>query len=281
MATIKETTKSVADTIEALYGRSEAEAIARLVVADRLNVSFSYLLAHGSQECSIDGLEAITARLAEGCPVQYVLGHCEFCGLDFEVGEGVLIPRPETEEVVEAVVARINPDARLLDLCTGSGCIAIALAKRLPESRVTAVDISPAALAYARRNAARNGVSAHFAEADVLDSRFAGSFGVRFDAIVSNPPYIPRSEQQQMHINVTRYEPHAALFVSDDRPEIFYEAIAGTALQILNDGGLLCFEVHENHARSIGRMLARKGFTNVEVIDDINGKPRIVCSRKP
>ena len=280
MSSRRETIRHIADALAGLYGRHEAETVARTVLSDMEGTAFSHLIAFPDEECTLENteIERITAELAAGRPLQYVLGHCEFCGLDFEVGEGVLIPRPETEELVAAVVERANGGDSVLDLCTGSGCIAIALAKKLNNSSVTAADISEKALDYARRNAAKNHVLIEFIDADIFQADFTA--GGMFDIIVSNPPYVPRSDMDGMHINVKGFEPHEALFVPDDNPLLFYERIADIGRKSLRCGGLLCFEVYELYAERTAAMLREKGYRQTETINDANLKPRIVCCRK-
>ncbi|MDE6857878.1 MAG: peptide chain release factor N(5)-glutamine methyltransferase, partial [Alistipes sp.] len=166
--------------------------------------------------------------------------------------------------------------ASLLDIGTGSGCIAVSAARLLPGAEVWAVDISAEALAFARRNAARSGAEVRFVQADALRMP---DLGRRFEAVVSNPPYIPLSERESMRRNVTEYEPATALFVPDDDPLLFYRAIARQAHRLLAPGGRLWFEVHETFADEVAAMLRREGFADVEIYADINDKPRMVCGR--
>lgn len=280
MASRREILKRMAATLETLYGPTEAAAIARMAVTEAEGITLSHLLAHADEECTSNDTERMLSELAAGRPIQYVTGHCEFRGMEFEVGEGVLIPRPETEELVEAVAGHAESGAAVLDLCTGSGCIAVALAAEIAGSRVTAVDISPRALEYARRNAARAGVDVTFMECDILNGGTDSLPEESFDIVVSNPPYVPRSDMASMHMNVTGYEPHEALFVDDDRPLIFYEAIAGIARRLLRGGGSLCFEVYELYAGRVCDLLRRNGFKDIIMREDANLKPRTVCCRK-
>ena len=277
MATRRETVKYIAAALAGLYDAREAEAIARMVVCERLGVDFTRLVVDYDAECAVAGLDATVAELQSGRPVQYVLGRTQFCGLDFAVCEGVLIPRPETEEMVLRAAAAIPAGSRILDVGTGSGAIAVSLARLVEGARVTAVDISPQALAVAAGNARRNGVEVNFIECDAL----AGLCGTgRFDAIISNPPYVPQSDRSSMHTNVRDYEPAAALFVPDDDPLLFYRSIAADALEMLNGGGMLWFEIYEKFGPQICRMLREMGFAEVEIVADANMKPRMVCSRK-
>lgn len=293
MTSRRESVRRIVDALTGLYVRQEAEAIARAVITDKEGITMSHLLAFPDEECGLNGdeLDKITAELASGRPLQFVLSHCDFCGLDFEVGEGVLIPRPETEELVAAVLKRCEDGDSVLDLCTGSGCIAVALADRLKNSQVTAVDISEKALGYARKNASKNGVNIEFIQADILQEsdfntirrlpgRGLAEVDSKFDVIVSNPPYVPLADKPSMHKNVVDFEPYEALFVPDDDPLLFYKRIATAGREILRKGGLLAFEIYESYSARIAEMLSEAGYRDIEIIDDANLKPRIVCCRK-
>ena len=241
-ATRSEITAFIAEAVRGLYPEREARRIALTAAAALSGESEAKFLADPNQRVNIDGVERCAAQLAAGCPVQYVTGKTEFCDMTFHVDGSVLIPRPETEELVlwaEQCAAGFQRP-RILDVCTGSGCIAIVLAAHLPQAEVTALDISHTALETARRNAAMNGVSIRFIEDDALNG-MPSLAGGTFDIIVSNPPYIPHSEIESMHVNVTRYEPHEALFVDDADPLVFYRAIARTARTMLSDDGSLFF----------------------------------------
>ena len=221
--TIRETIQKIEGAISALYDSREATAVARQVVCRRCGYNFSQLVVHYDDEVQIPDLESIVAELAAARPVQYVLGEAEFCDLDFTVSEGVLIPRPETEELVEWVASGAKRGARILDVGTGSGAIAVALAKKVEGAEVVAVDISEKALHIAAENVARHNANVTLVKADALgDMSHLG----QFDIIVSNPPYIPQSDIAAMHSNVVDYEPHTALFVADSDPLCFYRSIA-------------------------------------------------------
>lgn len=280
-ATRSEITAFIAEAVRGLYPEREARRIALTAAAALSGESEAKFLADPNQRVNIDGVERCAAQLAAGCPVQYVTGKTEFCDMTFHVDGSVLIPRPETEELVlwaeQCAADHWNP--RILDVCTGSGCIAIVLAAHLPQAEVTALDISHTALETARRNAAMNGVSIRFIEDDALNG-MPSLAGETFDIIVSNPPYIPHSEIESMHVNVTRYEPHEALFVDDADPLVFYRAIARAARTMLSEGGSLLFEVHEAWAERTAEMLRREGFGQTEVRNDLFGKPRMTCSRR-
>lgn len=280
-ATRSEITAFIAEAVRGLYPEREARRIALTAAAALSGESEAKFLADPNQRVNIDGVERCAAQLAAGCPVQYVTGKTEFCDMTFHVDGSVLIPRPETEELVlwaeQCAADHRNP--RILDVCTGSGCIAIVLAAHLPQAKVTALDISHAALETARRNASMNGVRIRFIEDDALNG-VPSLAGETFDIIVSNPPYIPHSEIESMHVNVTRYEPHEALFVDDADPLVFYRAIARAARTMLSEDGSLLFEVHEAWAERTAEMLRREGFGQTEVRNDLFGKPRMTCSRR-
>lgn len=278
MTTRKDTVERIRRAILVLYGEREALQIARMVAAELGGLTPTQLLTEPDRELTIDRLDARIAELAAGRPVQYVLGHTEFYGLDLLVGEGVLIPRPETEELIRWIADSPRPEAPdVLDIGTGSGCIAVALARELPGARVTAVDISQEALAIARENARRHGAAIDFRREDVLGDLLPGAAAC-FDLIISNPPYVPLSERASMRANVLRYEPPTALFVPDDDPLRFYCAIARHARRLLRPGGRLYFEIHENYARQMQEMLAGEGFPQSVVRRDLNDKHRMTCS---
>jgi len=213
-------------------------------------------------------------------PIQHIIGHVDFCGCRIAVCPDVLIPRPETEEMVNWITSQssiFNPQSSILDLCTGSGCIAIALKKAFSEAETTAVDISPKALAIARQNAEKNGVEVHFVEEDVLDgvNGFNGSYGL----IVSNPPYVMESEREQMQPNVLNYDPALALFVPDYDPLRFYKAIAAIAKEHLSDDGLLVVEINEALASETCAVFETQGFAP-KVHEDFRGKPRWISATR-
>ena len=275
--TIRQSIQTIRAAVEPLYGLREAESIARMVVCDKLDYNLSQLVAHYDEECEIADLTGVVEALQSGRPVQYVLGKAEFCELEFEVAEGVLIPRPETEELVYRIAETTKRGARILDIGTGSGAIAIALAKFVKDAEVVAVDISPEALKIAEHNAERLGVKVEFVEADALGD--LGALGT-FDVIVSNPPYIPQSDIVDMRKNVVDFEPHTALFVPDDDILKFYRATAENAQTMLREGGSLWFEIYEKAGDELCTMLREKGFVQTELIEDANLKPRMVWSRR-
>lgn len=275
--TIRETIQKIEGAISALYDSREATAVARQVVCRRCGYNFSQLVVHYDDEVQIPDLESIVAELAAARPVQYVLGEAEFCDLDFTVSEGVLIPRPETEELVEWVASGAKRGARILDVGTGSGAIAVALAKKVEGAEVVAVDISEKALQIATENVARHSANVTLVKADALgDMSHLG----QFDIIVSNPPYIPQSDMPNMHSNVVDYEPYTALFVADSDPLCFYRSIAQNGVKMLREGGSLYFEIYERFGAQMVKMLEEMGYSDSEVVKDVFGKERMVWSRR-
>lgn len=263
------------------YPRGEVRAIACAVFNDRLGWDAAEVMVNRDRALSESELLAVylpLKRLRSGEPLQYVLGHTEFMGLRIDVGPAVLIPRPETEEMVDLIV-RSTPvaPAAALDLGTGSGCIALALKKRYPSAAVTGIDVSEAALAVAAANGLRNGLHVEWRRMDVLDE------GCRLpaaDLVVSNPPYVPRSESGTLAPHVREHEPHLALFVDDADPIQYYRRIADHALRVLPSGGALWFEGHHLHAPAVGTDLRQRGFRDVQVIMDLSGAPRFIHARR-
>ena len=279
MPTRREIIARIETPLTALYGEREARQIARIVVMELGGLCLTDLVAEPDKELGIDELDRIIGELTAGRPLQYVLGHTEFYGLDFQVREGVLIPRPETEELVRWIAESPAPDnPAVLDVGTGSGCIAVTLARLIPESRITAVDISEKALSIARENARRLDAKVDFRQGDALGELFPGQ-REQFDLIVSNPPYIPRSEKASIRVNVTGYEPAEALFVEDGDPLIFYRAIARFGQRHLVEGGHLYFEINALCGKETVAMLRQENYTEVELIQDLYGKDRIVKAK--
>ena len=242
------------------YGSGEARALYELVMRRCFGLSRTDILLGKDTTLSSDDkeeLQRIIDRIAKGEPVQYVLGSEEFCDREFFVGPGVLIPRPETQQLVSLVQERLTPGSSVLDIGTGSGCIAVTLA--LAGYQVTALDISDEALAYARRNAERLGADVKFVKGDMLALSKASPLGEGMvESIVSNPPYICRREAETMDENVLMYEPHLALFVPDDNPLLFYQAIADFGQKHLTEGGWLFFEVNRAYPKQVEELLLQK-----------------------
>ena len=267
------------DVASECYPDVEARQIAEMIILAKGRISRNDLLIEPNVELEIPEFETICDELRSWRPVQYIVGKAYFADMELTVREGVLIPRPETEELVDWVAREAKEGARILDVCTGSGCIAIALRRMVPSSEVWAMDISPEALAIARENGAEYAPEVRFVEGDALVDFSAQFKGVMFDAIVSNPPYIPESDRAHMRPNVTEHEPDIALFVEDSDPLIFYRAIAQTGRKMLNADGRLYFEIYESLVEQMVAMLEREGYTEVTVKEDFRGKPRMICAR--
>lgn len=289
------------------YEDGEARAIARILIEELFGLSYTDIVCGATDQLSADDtlrLDTAVRRIEQGEPLQHVLGYADFCGNHFGVNASVLIPRPETEWLVDEGERLMNgvsnaaPPApkRILDIGTGSGCIAISLKLRLGEAYVEAWDISEEALRTAESNAKALKAEVAFCKRDALRAEescsretWEASFSCKpsipskpnapWDLIVSNPPYICDSERADMDDNVLLHEPHTALFVPDDDPLRFYRAIARAGWRTLRPGGRLYFEIYERFADAMRRMLGEEGYTDTEVREDLNGKPRMICSR--
>ena len=271
--------EQVRKELQAIYPNHEANAMARILIEHVTDTHAHSFLADRNLCLSSNQFEIINSYLSElklQKPIQYVLGETEFYNIKFNVNPQVLIPRPETEELVRWIISEnkfSNP--KILDIGTGSGCIAIALAKYIPNAKVFALDVSKDALEIARQNALSNNVDVSFIECDILnysDTNLKDSF----DIIVSNPPYVRESEKGFMLSNVLDNEPHQALFVSDTLPLIFYQAIASFAKHHLKEGGLLYCEINEALGTEMLNLFEGKSFKDVEVRKDINEKDRMI-----
>lgn len=278
MATRREIFQQLQRAVEECYPTEEARQIAEMITTKLGGISRNDLLIEPNIPLEINNIDTICSELRLWRPVQYIIGRAEFQDMELEVNEGVLIPRPETEELVEWIASDMPTARRVLDVCTGSGCIAIALARRITGAMVSAIDISNEALAIAHRNAMRYAPSVEFFEADAL-ADFSHITGGKFDVIVSNPPYIPETDKTLMRPNVTRYEPDIALFVPDDDPLRFYRAIARQAHTMLSPDGRLYFEIYESLAEEMKRMLKGEGYGEITVREDFRGKPRMICAK--
>ena len=272
------------------YDEGEAKAIARMTYEVCYGLTLSDLCLGKDTQLSADDqtqLEEIAKRLLRGEPIQYVLGQADFCGRTFLVNEQVLIPRPETEELCRWIAESekrkvISEKCSILDVGTGSGCIAITLATEIPEAEVTAWDISEEALAVARENAKRTNVHVSFKQADALHltSDIIHQTTKTFDLIVSNPPYICNKEREAMEANVLEHEPHSALFVPDDDPLLFYRAIAQYGTKALKEDAWLYFEINPLYADSLADMLNRMSYHDIETKEDQFGKQRMIRACK-
>lgn len=267
--------------IAASYAETEASALARWILEEEFGFSTLELYVGKDTDFPMEKrnrLNDILVRLARFEPIQYIIGKTEFCGLTLKVSSDVLIPRPETAELVDWIVFDCPQSGlRVLDIGTGSGCIAITLAERMVEAEVSAWDISEKALAVARENALHNNVRIAFSCMDVFNEPTGTSV---FDIIVSNPPYITESERAEMERNVLDYEPETALFVPDTDPLRFYRRIAHIGNQMLKPGGKLFFEINRAYGSETAAMLKYGGYSQVEVRSDSYGNARMIKAIK-
>lgn len=262
-------------------GEARAEiSMALMWLKNWKKVDLAVHLADDISDYMLGKLNGVTDRLVAGEPIQYIMGYADFYGLRFTVKPGVLIPRPETAELVDMIVRDSDdrPDLKLLDVCTGSGCIAIALARNLPFADVTAIDLSDEALTIARQNAKDLHVRVDFVKADAL--RLEADSAPLFDIIVSNPPYIPEEEKAAMAPNVLQHEPAMALFVPDDDPLRFYTAISAYAAKALKPGGRLYYEINPRFAGKLVSEMEAAGWQNVQAMRDSFGHYRFISATR-
>ncbi len=272
----------VSRSLSGSFNENELHTIKKYIAEAVLHVPYHQVFINKHHEVKhedVQEVERIISELVSGKPLQYAIGLAYFSDLVFKVTPSVLIPRPETEELVSLIVKENRIVApRILDVGTGSGCIALALAKHIPDASVTAIDISTDALDVAQQNAKSNNLSVNFFQGDILQPTVLD--GYTFDIIVSNPPYVRDSEKELMNRNVLDYEPHIALFVPDSDPLKFYRAIALHSVRCLETMGWLWFEINEALGSEIVNFLKSLGFGNVLLIDDFRGKPRFVKAQK-
>ena len=290
---VRDCRRYYAGELEKIYDPNEANALIMILLEhyfdiDRVKIAMEPELRLSESEMLT--LHFAVKELLKNKPIQYIIGETEFCGMRFFVNENVLIPRPETEEMVQMIVSRrdkaclvrtgcdVETDGRpsILDIGTGSGCIAISIAKLLKNSFVTAVDVSEKALEVAKKNAEVNGVNVRFVLDDILNPQKLELLGNQYDIIVSNPPYVCESEKSEMRANVLDYEPSSALFVSDNDPLIFYRKILEFAQKALKPNGEVWFEINEKFGKEMKDLCFTKGFKNVEILQDFRGKDRIL-----
>jgi len=284
---LKEIQERFHKELDAIYGKDEVRSFFYLLIEELFNFNRLKLALDPEKtitKSEVDTILKALTRLKGQEPIQYITGETEFYGLPFKVNENTLIPRPETEELVNLIIEntkeKIEKDRSfsILDIGTGTGCIAITLAKNLPNAKVYAVDVSAEAIEKAKENAALNNVEVAFIETDILDKE---SWGVKFsalefDIIVSNPPYVRELEKQQMKPNVLNNEPHLALFVEDENPLLFYKAISKFADRKLQSSGELYFEINEYLGKEMIALLEENNFRNIELKQDFFRKDRML-----
>ncbi len=272
-------------TLSTIFPNSEIETFFYYLLEDYLNlkrIEYSLQPDTSIDEQTLEKLESALKRLEQQEPIQYILGHTEFFGLPFKVDKNVLIPRSETEELVNWILEDLQSNSyqspiHIVDLGTGSGCIPVSLQKNLHHANITAVDLSEEALMIAKTNAQNNAVTIDYIQGDLLTPKsLASRFETAFDIIVSNPPYVRALEKEDMKNNILDYEPHLALFVSDDDPLLFYNAIADFALQKLNPKGALYLEINQYLGKETKALLLDKGFKTVVLKKDFVGNDRMI-----
>ena len=262
------------DALQDLYPEQEIHAILKNLLLDEFDVSFTdqLLNEHRFTESELNRLDALLVRLANGEPLQYVVGSAEFFGSIFKVNDSVLIPRPETEELVQLILSENDASVlKMLDVGTGSGCIPISLKKARPAWNVTAIDVSAQALKVATDNARENNTEVSFKNLDLFDPSTQFS---DLDLIVCNPPYIGKEEAETIHRNVFVFEPHLALFPEDPDPLIFFRTLSLKANSWLRPNGKLYFELNEKYGELVADIMRSNGFSEVQIIKDMQGKDR-------
>ena len=280
MKTIKDVFEQFKLDLKRLYDEREISSLTKLAIGEITGFSNAKIKAFPELEISDDEktkLTNILIVLKTGKPIQYILGKTEFYGLQFLVNPSVLIPRPETEELVDWVINSLYTEinnGHILDIGTGSGCIAISLKKHLPSFKVSGIDISAAAIQTASENAKLNHAEVNFLDEDILNPK--AIISEKYKVIISNPPYVTLLDKRQMHTNVTDFEPHNALFVPENDPLIFYRAIVNFALSQLEQNGLLFFEINESYGQETVNLFNELGFKDIILRKDMSGRDRMV-----
>ena len=281
---MNETLAYIHDSLKGIYSEQEIRSLSRLLTENCCGVSHHSLFFDKDIQISDSQkqeIEAILTRLKQNEPIQYILGTAYFYDLTFRVNPSVLIPRPETEELVDRIIGRHHSQAsRILDIGTGSGCIAVTLAKHLPDAAVVAADISAEAIATARQNAESNKTPVTFIQTDILKRQAFDEIPGIFDVIVSNPPYVKQGEKVNMEANVLDYEPHLALFVNDNDPLLFYRTIARFGKEKLRKGGSLYFEINAQYGNEVADLLREEGYSSIQILKDIPGKDRMIQAER-
>ncbi|MCY4780580.1 peptide chain release factor N(5)-glutamine methyltransferase [Sphingobacterium sp. UT-1RO-CII-1] len=281
MVTIQEILKKFEDSLEEIYPREEIKQLFLLSysqVTGKKPIQYSLEHKTAISDVHFDFYENVLQQLKTAKPIQHILGEAPFYGRVFAVNDQTLIPRPETEELVDLIIKdNLNRNnLTFVDIGTGSGCIAISLAKEIADATGFAIEVSDAALEIARKNAKKHNVNINFIHADISEWDYFMQENMKFDIIVSNPPYITSTEKLEMHNNVLQYEPHSALFVEDHAPLYFYDIIADMGLKHLHATGSLYFEINQYLAIETKDLLHKKGYTNIHIYKDINGADRMI-----
>ncbi|MGC3978693.1 MAG: peptide chain release factor N(5)-glutamine methyltransferase [Paludibacteraceae bacterium] len=269
------------NSLSDIYSEKEIHVFTFLILEKITGLSNTRLLSNSDlvlSESQKEEAKEFISRLKQNEPIQYILGETVFFGLNFNVNPSTLIPRPETEELIEWIKTNVSSnlvEKEVLDIGTGSGCIAVTLKKLFPNAGMTAMDISAEALVTAKQNAELNGVEIDFAQVDVLQIK---KLNKKYDIIVSNPPYVLESDKKNMQHNVLDYEPHIALFVTDSDPLIYYRKIAELARNHLSKTGMLYFEIHNKQGENCKKLLHSLGFKSIILRKDISGNDRMVCA---
>jgi release factor glutamine methyltransferase len=282
--TLSEFRSALKDTLQDFYSNSELDQLAKSLLMSRMNLnSTAYLLA-SEAEVSDEVLEQLRSdvqRLSMHEPLQYVLGNTSFYGLEIQCNPAALIPRPETEELVDWVLSEVQlPSCALIDLGTGTGCIPLAVKAKRPSWQVSAIDVSEEALALARTNALRLALDVYFEAADLLKDFSDLTIKDKFNVVISNPPYIPNADAMSMLPNVLNHEPHLALFVPDSDPLLFYRRIVAFSEQYLEKEGYVFVEIHEGLSDETIQLFHQAGFANIELRKDLQGKPRMIKAQR-
>lgn len=293
--TIKQYRAHFNKSIKHLYPTSEIDSFFFLILEEYIGFKRIDIVLKSDfyiDQESLNLMQVATKQLEQEIPIQYIIGKTEFFGLPFNINKEVLIPRPETEELVEQVIKEVSliktyntasneatneKQITILDIGTGSGCIAISLKKQLPGSKISAIDVSDKALRVAKKNAALNKVNINFIHLDILKTN---NLDKLYDVIVSNPPYVRELEKKEMKNNVLNNEPHLALFVDNKNPLLFYNKIAELANKFLTKNGQLHLEINQYLGKETIKLLAEKGFKNIQLKKDIFGNDRIITAFK-
>ena len=274
---MKQQVNYIISELRGFFPEEELRELAYWIIEETTGMTRTQILTDCKGTQNIPNIEIILQKLRAHVPIQYIFGHTEWMGLDLRVTPATLIPRPETAELVEWVLQMADRDKplKVLDIGTGSGCIALALKKAAPNWNVTGLDISEDALKVAKENAGRNNAEVHWLQADILSPQCpiaSSPHHLHFDIIVSNPPYICNHEKRDMDARVLGYEPHSALFVPDTDPLLFYRQIASLA----TSPAMLFFEINEAYGNEVCDMMAEMGYTDIQLKNDMYGKPRMV-----